>query len=645
MRMRTGRRLRRAALAPGAGAAAALVAVLAGAWQGVWWLVAGLGLAAAVLTYLSGAGAGVGGGHSSQPVAGVGGQSVAEHRPAGPGVSNLPSGTRLFVGRGRELEAVGEALRAGGVAAVVAVHGLGGVGKTQVALAYAHRSSALVRWWVNAADRDTAVADLAALAAVLGLPEQDDQRAAAISALREVSRRGRFLLVYDDAPGPEALAGLLPPAAAGGGAVITSRATGWDELATPVLVESLPTADAVDLLCQRSHDGDRDAAGELAGVLGGLPLALVQAGGYCAETGTTLAGYLAEYRRSAAILLRSSAPAGYPNPVAVTWAISLRQATGRCRDAAVLLRLLAYLAPAPLPLPLLSHPTVAAAPSPTVAALLGDRDRLANPVAALGGASLLTVDPGEIRVHQLVQVVQRQDIAAASSRRTRRLTSRVRAAVTRTDSSPGRPAGHWADDAIAIATALLDTARRTDEGTSQQREAVAAALPHIRAALGHADTLPTTPTTTAAAQLALAYVLWQLGDYRTARTLETTAHRTCQRVLGPDHPDTLASANNLAETRYALGELAGARELHEATYDTCQRVLGPDHPDTLASANNLAETRYALGELAGARELLQATYDTLQCTLGPEHPDTLASANNLAETRRALNDSAGVPDN
>jgi hypothetical protein len=70
-----------------------------------------------------------------------------------------------------------------------------------------------------------------------------------------------------------------------------------------------------------------------------------------------------------------------------------------------------------------------------------------------------------------------------------------------------------------------------------------------------------------------------------------------RRVLGNDHPDTLMSMNNLAETRWALGDFDGARQLHEQTLTGYRRLLGDDHPNTLMSMNNLAAVRQELEEL------------------------------------------------
>ena len=108
-----------------------------------------------------------------------------------------------------------------------------------------------------------------------------------------------------------------------------------------------------------------------------------------------------------------------------------------------------------------------------------------------------------------------------------------------------------------------------------------------------------------------------------------------ERVLGPDHPDTLASRNNLANAYQEAGRAAEAIPLHEQTLADRERVLGPDHPDTLTSRNNLAAAYQEAGRAAEAIPLHEQTLADRERVLGPDHPDTLASRNNLAIAYRA----------
>jgi tetratricopeptide (TPR) repeat protein len=109
-----------------------------------------------------------------------------------------------------------------------------------------------------------------------------------------------------------------------------------------------------------------------------------------------------------------------------------------------------------------------------------------------------------------------------------------------------------------------------------------------------------------------------------------------ERVLGPDHPDTLTSRNNLAGAYQDAGRAAEAIGLHERTLADLERVLGPDHPDTLQSRNNLATAYQDAGRAAEAIALHERTLADYERVLGPDHPSTLASRDNLAAARAAL---------
>jgi tetratricopeptide (TPR) repeat protein len=104
------------------------------------------------------------------------------------------------------------------------------------------------------------------------------------------------------------------------------------------------------------------------------------------------------------------------------------------------------------------------------------------------------------------------------------------------------------------------------------------------------------------------------------------------RVLGADHPDTLAARNNLANTYAQQGRLSEAETIYRSTLTDLQRILGPDHPDTLAARSNLANTCIQQGRLSEAETIYRSTLTDLQRILGPDHPDTLVTHNNLANT-------------
>jgi len=172
--------------------------------------------------------------------------------PGQPG-DTLPLRNRTFTGRTEVLEVLGKRLAAGPVA-VVALRGLGGVGKSQLALEYAHRMRESGRYqlagWVRA-DSPVAVAeDLAALAPLLGLPMEGSVGQIAAQVISTLRTRPDRLVVFDNAQRPGDLVGMLP--GGGGHVLITSRNRVWSGVATQVDLGEFSRAEAVEFLCQRA---------------------------------------------------------------------------------------------------------------------------------------------------------------------------------------------------------------------------------------------------------------------------------------------------------------------------------------------------------------------------------------------------------
>jgi hypothetical protein len=200
---------------------------------------------------------------------------------------------------------------------IAALYGLGGAGKTSVALAYAHQhlAEAGIAWQLAAEDPAVLTAGLGELAAQLGARDGGDP-VAAVHAILAAYPAG-WLLVFDNAPGPEAVAGFVPPGGEGR-VLITSRNALWPPgqgLEVPVLDLDA----AAGFLAARTGDADHQAAASLAEAVGGLPLALEQAAAYIQASGDSLAGYLAAFQQRRAELLARGEPAGYTGTVAAAW--------------------------------------------------------------------------------------------------------------------------------------------------------------------------------------------------------------------------------------------------------------------------------------------------------------------------------------
>ena len=277
----------------------------------------------------------------------------------GPGRSRdtLPLCNPTFTGRTEVLEDLEERLSAGPVA-VVALRGLGGVGKSQLALEYAHRKRQSGRYqlagWVRADSPVTIAEDMAALAPLLGLPGEETVGEIADQVVSALRTRMDWLVVFDNAQKPGDLAGMLPGGR--GHVLITSRNRAWSGVATQVDLGEFSRAEAVKFLCQRTGADEPKAAVELADELGDLPLALAQAAAYIDTQSMTIGGYLELYRDP--VLARRLRDVGldsteYPASVARTWLFSFTRLSAEHPAAVELLRLCAFLDPDDIDLNLL----------------------------------------------------------------------------------------------------------------------------------------------------------------------------------------------------------------------------------------------------------------------------------------------------
>jgi hypothetical protein len=416
----------------------------------------------------------------------------------------------VFLAGREELLAELEARLAGDDGAgrrVVALCGLGGAGKTSVAVEYAHRQlgDARVAWQFPAENPAVLAAGFGELAAQLGAGDSGDPVAAVHGLL--AASPAQWLLVFDNAPDRGSVAPFVPPAGRGR-VLITSRNQIWppgQALDVPVLDPQV----AAEFLAGRTGDADRRSALELAGELGGLPLALEQAAAYVQASGESLAAYLASFLQRRPELLSRGEPTGYPGTVATTWRLAFEDLQRAAPGAVGLLRLLAFCAPEAIPLRLVLQPRPDLAGrlgeevAPVLAPLLEDRLAAGDAIAALRRYSLISPPAdGSVSVHRLVQAVT-------------------------VDQMPAELAAAWQQ----AAAALVEAAIPAEPWLPAAWPACAALLPHARAVLG----------LTSGGMLLIALYLGHSGSYAAARDLFqliADAHRD-DDAYGPEHPDTL----------------------------------------------------------------------------------------------------------
>ena len=497
---------------------------------------------------------------------------------------------------------------------LVALCGLGGTGKTSVAVEYAHRHLAEVGvcWQFPAEDPALLAAEFAVLAAQLGARDLADARdpVASVHAVLAWQEMG-WLLVFDNVTDRASVERFLPPAG-NGRVLITTQSQYWparQALDVPVL----DTEVAADFLVNRTGDADRAAARGLAADLGGLPLALEQAAAYMWATGIGLAGYFGLFQDRQADLLARGEAAGHPLDVAATLGLAMSRLAGQAPSAAGLVRLLAFLAPEPVPLNLmLASVSDMAQLGPEAAGavglLLGDPVVAGDAVTALRRYSLVTpAGDGLVLVHRLVQAVTRAQLSAES-------------------------AAQWEQ----AAAALVEAAVPSEAWMSAAWPTCAALLPHARAVLD----------LTSDGIWQVAEALGYSGSYAAALdlfTLIADAHKDSEDY-GPEHPDTLSACHNLASWTGEAGDAAGARDQLAALLPVSERVLGPEHRRTLVTRNQLARRTGEAGDAAGARDQLAVLLPLTERVLGPEHSDTLRVRHNLAYWTGEAGDAAGARD-
>jgi Tetratricopeptide repeat len=522
----------------------------------------------------------------------------------------------FLAGREELLAEIGSRLTAGDDPGprVVALCGLGGAGKTSVAVEYAHRHLAEVdvAWQLPAEDA-TVMADVfGRLARQLGANDGASARdpVASVHAMLAASPAD-WLLVFDNAPDRAAVEAFLPPAGPGR-VLITSQSAVWPP-GWAVEVPVLNTEVAARFLVNRTGSPDERAATELARELGGLPLALEQAAAYIQATGATLAGYLSVFLDRRADLLARGEVVGHPASVAATLGLALSRLEKEAPAAAGLVRLLACLAPEPLPLTvLLADAQAAEKLAPGVAAsvrpLLGDPVAVGDAVAALRRYSLVTpAGNGLVLMHRLVQSITLAQVLA-------------------------EVVGEWEWSAAA----LVEAAVPANTEQSAVWPVCAMLLPHARAVLD----------LTSGGVWRIARYLGYSGSYPAARDLFQLIAEAYNEVeaYGPVHPDTLAIRANLAGWTGLAGDAAGARDQYAALLPIRERVSGPEHPDTLTVRGDLARWTGMAGDAAGARDQYAALLPIRERVSGPEHPDTLTYRANLARWTGEAGDAAGARD-
>ncbi|MCX5557477.1 FxSxx-COOH system tetratricopeptide repeat protein [Streptomyces sp. NBC_00038] len=573
-----------------------------------------------------------------------------------PAIWNAPQRNTTFTGRNLILDRVRDQL-GGGVSAVLpqpqALFGLGGVGKSQVAIEYVHRFMAdydLV-WWIPAEHEDDIVASLAELAARIGAPGGEDMTLAGQEALQMLARglpTKRWILVFDNADDPARLARYFP-AGGGGHILITSRNQAWAQQGTSMPIDVFLRDESIEHLTRRASGLSEDEADKVANAVGDLPLAVEQTAAWLAETATPIDDYLRQLAEQTTDVLALNQPADYSHSVAATWNISIARLKERSPASVRLLQLCAFLAPEQISSQLLYSKEMIDDlkrydPALQESLLLG------RVIREIGRFALAKVDQvsNSIQVHRLVQAVIRAQLTEEEQRQARHVVHTVLAGARPDGDEPIDDPETWprfaviwphltASDARSCKEAearrlLIDRVRylwkRGDFPNAQQR--AEDLLEHWKPLLGEDD------VQYLYLRCQLASVLRSQGLYVEAREIDTELLERQRSVLGPSHPHTYVTTSNLASDLAALGAYRSAVELAREAHQGFSQIFHESHRRTLSAANNLALALRMVGRYSDARALDQETLDRRTEVLGPDHPYTLSSAECLGRDLREV---------
>ncbi|MFD9735640.1 FxSxx-COOH system tetratricopeptide repeat protein [Umezawaea sp. NPDC059074] len=609
----------------------------------------------------------------------------------------VPLRNKDFVGREALLEQLRRRLAEGGATAVLpeALHGLGGVGKSQTVVEYLHRheSEYQLVWWVSAEHQAQIKTSFVELAGRLGLMAgaADAAVPAVLEALASGKPYGRWIVVFDNAERPEDLARFLPSGS--GHVVVTSRNADWSGHAHSVEVDVFTRRESIELLHRHDSDLDDGEANTLAEALGDLPLAIEQAAAWRAQTEMPVAEYLELLRRNRDELIASGASTDDQLPVAAAWNVPLNR-LGREHPAALqLLQICAFFGPDPISLNLFRG--VRDAPVPVeLAEALNIPIMLDRAIREIKKYSLAKIDhrSNTIQLHRLVQSAVKNRLSERGRENMRHV---VHVLLVNGDPQVPDVATNWQDYGELLPHAVaseamdceypwarammvnfvkyllasgdydgaidlsahgvevwrsrlgensletLDMRRLHAVGLRRSGKVQEAVLLNrktseaMRAAVGEDHEQYIGMMDVVAADLR------SQGLFTEELALQQQVHRRARRVLGVDDPSTLRYALNLAGCYRLMGAFDRAKKLDEETLEAFTAVLGSDHLWTHRSQTALATDLRELGDYETARVLQEATLRRQRELFSDDHPYTIGASRNLAVARCRTGDHEG----
>ena len=495
----------------------------------------------------------------------------------------------FFTGREEILAHLYTVLRSSRTAALTqaqAISGLGGIGKTQIAIEYAYRYRDHYQaiFWVNASTREALNTDFAALVAYLGLPEQyeRDQDIVVPVVKHWLTTHTQWLLILDNVDKPEMVVDFLPMDAAGD-VLLTTRLQALGTIAQGIEVEKMGLDESVIFLLHRTKvlspgasldqapEENKAQAAEVFAALDGLPLALDQAGAYIEETSCGLSQYLDLFatRRKELLFRRGRYPIEHPDSVAATWSLSFQQVEQESPATVDLLNLFAFLNPESIPEEIIS---------------LGATEL---------GPALGAVASDPLQVDYIIELLLRYSLIRRNSEAKSLSIHRLVQAVLK-DSMDWDTQCMWAERAIRAVNKALPNVE------SQMRETCQRLLPLVHICAMHSKEYALTFPEAARLFNETASFLMTRGSYAQAEPLLLNALDIRQQIMEVNHPDTARALNDLGEVYRKQGKYKKAEPFLQEALEIRQQVLAEEHHDVAETIYYLANLYRAWGEYAKA---------------------------------------------
>lgn len=562
-----------------------------------------------------------------------------------------------FTGRDAILASLRQMLVPGAkvTALTQAISGLGGIGKTQVAVEYAHRYADVYKvvLWAQADSPELLTTEYLALATVLGLPAQQEA-AKQVEAVKHWLQTNRgWLLILDNVEKPRDILPSFLPSKHEGSVLITTRRRDIHTLAHSEVLPVFEEDEGILFLLHRAGriapeapvtdatESDYHHTKELCALLGWLPLALDQAGAYITENGVSFARYLELYRQSQQKLLDRRGDADHPDSVFMTFWLSWDAIQQRNALAGTILQFCAFLAPDQIPESLvcqaIAHVETTDPPETIV---------IDEALGLLYRYSLIERADQTLSLHRLVQDVIREVLSEEERQQwMERAVLEVDAIFPDGDYETWPQCEFLLPHALTCAEWIKGLRRMRLEGGRlcnnagrylRERGLYEATEPLLRLAMRIVEQqLGSTYPETAIYLNDLAMLYHAQGKYEQAEPLYQRALYIREQQLGSTHLETSMSLNNLAMLYYHQGKYEQAESLYQRVLSIAEQQLGPSHPGIAIYLNNLAMLYQAQGKYEQAEPLYQQALSIAEQQLGPEHPEIAASLNNLAELYRA----------